>query len=217
MASEVDWNSVGGQGGGGGGSGGKDKVNFVKFTAGSSKTLRPIGKAVMFYKFFMPSTRRSVVVDPEFKNDAAAKLSAHSGEEVRPTLRYAINVIDREDNKIKVLEGGQQIFEHFANWSKGNNGAPPGGSNGMDWTISASGEEKNRKYTATPIRSAPLTESEISRIKEAKEIFSLKEVFKGCPLENVIERVTGEKSSGPSKSGPAKTASAGPGDDPAGW
>lgn len=231
MASEVDWNSMGGSQSPSSNTSGQ--IKFVKFSPGKGKTIRPIGKAVTFYKFFVrgPHGDRSIVVDPEFKNEASAKLSAHAGQEIKPSLRYAVNVIDREDNQIKILEGGQSIFEHFANWSQGNGGAPPGGANGMDWTISASGEKLLRKYATTPIRSAPLTEDEVHRIKELKEIYSLKEVYKGCPMSELIDRAFGERkergSSGPEPSAPQparRPASAPvaatvtvPSDDPINW
>lgn len=217
MASEVDWGSV--SNGGESNSGGK--VNFVKFASGKTKTIRPIGKAVTFYKFFVrtPNGSRSIVVDPEFKSEAAAKLSAHFGQEIKPSLRYAINVIDREDNKIAILEGGQTIFQFFASWSQGNGGAPPGGQNGMDWQITAHGDGFSRKYVTSAIRSAPLTEDELHRIRELKEIYSLKEVYKGCPIDELIDRASGERNSGgPEPAAPSMaSAPAAVGDDPANW
>ncbi len=201
MAQEVtDWGSIGGKAAGGNGGGKK----FIKFEAGKSKNLRLIGRAVTFYKFFVRTANgpRSVVVDPEYKGEAAARLSAALGTEVKPGLRYAINCIDREDQQIKILEGGSRIFEHFANWSNGHGGAPPGGSEGWDWMIAARGEGLNREYITTPMTPAPLTEQELHRIKELKEIFTLREVFEGCPPEEVVDRATGDRSS----SGPEPVA-----------
>lgn len=226
MATEiVDWGSIGGQSGDQKGGGGSNK--FIKFSSGTGVVVRPIGKAVTFYKFFVktPQGNRSIVVDPEYKNEAAAKLSAHAGEEIKPSLRYAINVIDRNDQQIRILEGGKTIFEHFANWSSGNGGIAPGGESGADWMITPTGDGMQRKYATTALKPAPLTQEEVTRIKENKEYYSLKEVFASCPLEEVVDRIFGDRNaSGPEPAAPAQqqTASApvaasASTDDPALW
>lgn len=220
MASEVDWSSMGGQKNSGNG----NRVQFIKFQPDKGKTLRPVGKAVSFYKFFIPSTKKSVVVDPEHRNEAAAKLSAHFGQEIKPSLKYAINVIDREDNQVKILEGGQQIFEHFANWSMGNGGIPPGGNQGMDWQIIATGAGLARKYIPTPLRQTPLTTQEIDKLKSLKEHYSLKEVYKGVPMSDLLDKATGNSSdNGPDDpqidvpAGAAAISSQVKTDDPVNW
>ena len=129
-------------------------------------------------------------------------MSGAIGSEVKPSLRFAINVIDREDQQIKILEGGSTIFEHFSNWSNGHGGAHPGGEDGWDWTITAMGEGLNRKYITTPIHPAPLSEDERHRIKDKKEYYSLKEVFVGTPIDEVVAKAMNERSSGPEPSTP---------------
>jgi len=191
MASEVDWDSVANNAQKGKGT---TKGKYVKFQDGTVKIIRPLGKAVMFYKFF--ENDRSIVVDPEYKSEAAAKLSAHFGKEIRPTLRYAINVIDREDQQIRILEGGSTIFDQFANWSQGS-GVKPGSDAGWDWRIAASGKGLNRKYVCSPIKPMPFTSEETHRIKDLKEHYTLKEEYKGTPLDEVVAAMTNDKSSGP--------------------
>lgn len=199
MASEVDWKDFGGSTGGKGGNRGA-KGRFVHFDSGTTKTLRPIGKAVKFYKFFVrgPAGPRSVVVNPEFRNEAAQILSAHFGQEIKPSLRYAINVIDREDKQIKILEAGERVFEVFGAWSQSNNDAPPGGKQGMDWRISAKGDGLNRQYTVLPITPSRLSQEEIAKLEEIAQTYSLKTLFAGVPMDELISRVTGDRqSSGP--------------------
>jgi len=202
MASEVDWNSSFSTEPGNK-KGSSDK--FIKFSAGTKKTLRPIGSPVRFIKFFVNG--RSLVVDPEYKESAAAKLSAHFGEEVKPQLRYAINVIDRDDGQIRILEQGHSVFENFANWSFANDNRQPGGSVAMDWVIKAQGDGLQRRYSVTPVKETRLTEEEIHRIRDLREHHSLKEVFKGCSINEIIDVATGDQSnSGPEPSRPRTTS-----------
>ncbi len=225
MATQVDWGNAFGDPKDGGGRRGDI---FIKFEAGKGKTLRPIGSAVQFVKIFISG--RSINVDPGQKEQAEAALSAQSGNNVQGKKRYAVNVIDREDGKIRILEGGPQIFKHFGNWSRANNNAAPGGHEGMDWTIVATGEGLNREYTTTAIRPAPFTTDEIKRARESKELYSLLEYFKSCPMEELIEKAFGEKTSGPAsasaeRASASASASVGGGqeavaamsDDPASW
>ena len=187
MATQVDWNSMGGEK-----KNTRKTINFLKFEAGKGKTFRPVGKAVQFVKFFV--TGKHIVVDSELKDQAAAVISAETGQDVNGKVRYAINVIDREDNQIKVLEGGPQIFKHFANWSKGNGNVNPGGINAMDWMIMPTGEKLQREYTTTPIRQSTLTNDEIDRCKNKKELYSLGEIYKSIPINEIANRLHGKSS-----------------------
>lgn len=208
MASEVDWKNMGPapkQGDG-------NRPSFMKFEAGKAQIFRPIGKAVQFYKFFIKSTNgsRSVNVDPEFKDKAKDILSSKLGEEAIPKLRFAINVINRATGNIEIMEGGRRIFDNFANWSQANNNESPGGKAGWDWSIKAEGEKLNRQYFLTPIKPAPFSAEEVAKAKEKQGLFSLSEVFKSCPMEELCTRIFGESA------GPSSDAGE-PASDPAGW
>ena len=217
MPTEVDWSTMGTQQSGGGGKD-KKRVDFIKFTPGKEVTVRPIGAAIAFYKFF--HNKRSVVVDPEVKDQAAATISAHAGEEIIPQQRFAINVIDRSDGKFKVLENGQMIFNNFGVWSRANGNSAPGSNQGCDWTILPQGVEKGRKYTVMPGPPRPFSTDEIKRAKEQKELYSLKEVFVACPVDQVVERLFGggkKNTNVVETSASPETEMVGSMDDPSGW
>ena len=195
-AQKVDWESLGA------GDKANGKTAFIRFKAGDVKNLRLVGHAVEFYKFYIEGeSPKSVMVDPD-KYEAASKvLSQHAGKEIAPSHRYAVNVIDRDDDgAIKILEGGWSIFKMFANWAK-INGQHPGGKGGADWNISAKGERLNREYTTMPGQSTPFTPEEIDRIQVKKELYSLNELFKSCPLEDLIEKAFGVKAEPDTPSG----------------
>ncbi len=187
MPTEVDWNSVGGKDGKGAGRG---KTRFIKFEAGKTVEIRPVGKTVEFYKFFIPETQRSVVVELEDGTKAADILTQHTGKEMKPVHRFAMNVIDQEDNQIKVLEGGRSIFKYFAAWSKRAK-SHPGGQNAWTWTIEASGKGLNREYTTQPVGPAPVSDQQKAEIKAAGDLYNLDEVFKATPLSQLVARAYG--------------------------
>lgn len=187
MASIVDWNTLGGDEGQGGSRGSK----YLRFEAGKMYTVRPVGRAFEFFKFFVKPTNKSVVVETEDVDSAAALLTEEFGMEFKPQHRYAINIIDREDNKIKIMEGGQMIFKQFALWAKGNN-THPGGMGGGDWLIQATGEGLNRKYNAQCIRPAPLSDEEMHRVRDSGEVYDLETLYAGLPLNKVVARAKGE-------------------------
>jgi hypothetical protein len=208
MATEIDWNSVGGKES-------KSKVRFIKFASGKLVVFRPIGKGVEFVKFFVktPSGSRSVCVNPADGEQAAAMLTEHTGQEYTSQPRYATNVIDRADGVLKILEGGSSIFKHFRNWVVANK-VHLGHRAGGDWAITADGEGKARRYTTSLVKLSPITEKEEADFKALKTNgWVLDEVYKSVPLEDLIETVFGEKNTSNSTKDAGKTVG-GIDDDP---
>ena len=207
-AVKVDWDSLGGD------DDGNQKSAFLKFKAGHTVTVRPVGHAVEFYRFYIEGeTPKIVIVDPENKDEASRILSKHTGKEMAPTHRFAINVIDREDQQIKIMEGGWSIFKFFANWAKLHN-SHPGGKAGADWSIGVKGEKLNREYTPMAGQSTPFTPEEVERIKEKKELYSLSDMYKPCPLDELIAKAFGESDD---VQKPEEVAASADSDDPADW
>lgn len=193
MASIVDWNTLGGEEGKKNSNG---KTKFLRFESNKMYTVRPVGRAFEFFKFFIKSTNRSVVVESEDVDAAAALLAEEFGQEFKPQHRYAINVIDREDNQIKIMEGGQQIFKQFALWAKGNQ-THPGGMGGGDWLIQVDGDGLNRKYSTQCIRPSPLSEEEMDRVKNSGEVYDLESFYSGVALNEVVSKAKGEQKQEP--------------------
>jgi len=200
MATEVDWDSFGG-------TGDKGKTRFFKFNDGETIEVRPIGKVVEFAKFFIktPDGSRSVVVDVKYATEAADILSKSAGQEVRWSHRYAVNGIDRKDGVVKVLEGGKTIFKYFAAWAKRHN-APPGSAAGGDWEITATGKGLNREYTTQFLGPKPVSESERAKITANGGAYTLLDVFKTTPMEELIERAYGKRKSDPEPDGNVQEA-----------
>lgn len=171
----------------------KGSVNYLKLD--HKVQIRPLGNIIEVCKFFVKradGSSRSVCVRPEDVDEAARILSEQVGSEIVPQNRYAVNVIDRADGEIKVLENGISIFGVFGQWSTSCD-IHPGSKDGWDWTISVKGSGFNRKYTPLPVKASPLTQDERKKIKEKNETYSLEDIYKDVPLDKLIEKVFGDR------------------------
>lgn len=218
MATEIDWTSMATtDNAAGSGSEGGNQKKFLKFESGKTHVFRPLGGGVEFYKFFVNTEKgkRTIIVDLPDKDKAAELLSKHFGREITPQHRYAINVLDREDGQVKILEGGHSIFKFFAKWSKLNQQLP-GSQAGGDWAIDVQGDGLQRRYTTGFMRPAPLSQEETKRIKEKKEMYSLKEVYKSTAVNEIVGKITGEPASAEASVGPTEDGTS-IADDPSTW
>lgn len=191
MATNVDWTSLASlktTAKAGGGS------LFLKLESGKEYKVRPVGEAVQFYKIFINGINRSVNIDvnpPSLVNDIAALLSEHFGQEIKPQMRYAIKVLDRDDNnRVKILESSATIFKMMATWSKGSD-MKVGSSKAGDWIITAEGVKPQIKYNASFLKNTPITEAEVKMISElkGKPEYDLSKVYDSVTLENVLEKL----------------------------
>lgn len=186
---------------------GKSKVNYLKLD--KKVHFRPIGQVIEFYKFFvdLPGGKgRSFVVEEEDRQQAKDLILQLTGEDVKPSLRFAMNVIDRTDSQVKILEGGLTIFSVFSEW-KENMEIHPGSKDGHDWFITPQGTGKQRKYTVTAGKQTPITKEEAVKLKEANGTYSLEEVFKAVSLDKISEILSGSSGSGKPKSDVVDTGS----------
>lgn len=185
MATEIDWGTIGDEVASSG------KSSFVKFANGTELVFRPIGNGVEFCKFFIQDGEsKTVVVNKQDATEASQILSEHAGRPIEPSRRFAINVLDRSDEKVKILEGGKSILEEFATWTKQNN-CKLGTQAGGDWCIKAKGDGMARKYKTTYLRPTQISQEEKARIKENKEMADLEEVFKATPVNQVLAKAYG--------------------------
>lgn len=185
MATEIDWTSIGDEVASGG------KSTFVRFANGTELNFRPIGGGWEFCKFFIPDGEvKTIVVNKQDAAEASQILSEHAGRPIEPSRRFAINVLDRADGHVKILEGGKSILEEFATWTKANN-CKLGTQSGGDWVIKAKGDGMARKYKTSYVRPTQISAEEKDQIKENKEMADLEEIFKGTPVSDVLTKAYG--------------------------
>lgn len=201
----VDWTAISN----------KDKGNlngvaYLKLEAGKSYRIRPVGKPYRIFQYFIERNEaqgggfaRAYTEDAE--NCIVLKKTGEKAKE-----RFAVNVIDRADGKLKVLEGAVTIFKQMAVWSK-STGLDPGTKDGGDFAISVEcpgNVKKNTRYNCQFLGPVPFSKDETDMIKK-QGLYKLDEIYKPTPQSDIMQKLFGEPS--PSKSaskGSAPAASA---------
>ena len=160
----------------GGGSG-----KFLRLEANKTHRVRPVHKAVMFYKIFnkVGNKLNSVCV-------AEDSVIPQKYPELKPGRKFAIVVFDRDDeNKLKILEFGSTVFEALKYYKKMTKDEP-GGTNGGDFTIfvdcPSGRKDRETTYKVDFVERKEFTDEEKGRYKESKEEFSLKTIY--APLDD---------------------------------
>jgi hypothetical protein len=212
---QVDWGQLnkkasspggGRKSGGGGGSG----VQYMKWVADQNYNIRILGGSLQFYKFFVRGSDgvRTAQVRVADGQTAEQYIQAQTGKELRGQMRFAVNVIDRDDgDTIKVMEGPYALFKQFAAWADlpNNQGKDPGGMDASDWRISVIGEFKNREYTAMPTGDTPLTAEYAQKVRDDELFYDLPKLYKPVAPEELHDRLFGEREN-KNDSGPASGA-----------
>lgn len=195
-------------------------ITFLRFESGKTYKIRPFGSCVEFYKLFIEKGKPSIIVDPSDKDEAAKMLSEQTGKEIRPSYRNAMFVIDREDSgRIKILEGGPQIFDAFGNWSN-SSGIKPGAGQAGDWSITVTGDgvggNNPRKYSPVYLGPTIFSNEEKKTIQALKSADKLKlgNFLKETALSNVLV-AAGFETQATSAQSPVTTAAGS--DDDLGW
>jgi len=179
------------------GSGNGSKIPFLRFEEGKTYRIRPLAEAVMFYKIFIEKGKPSLVIAAADKDSASKIVAEYTGKEVKASPRYAMFVIDRADAQVKILEGGYQIFEAFALWTKGTQIQPGSGQAG-DWMINVEGNgvsgSNPRRYTTGFLATKPFSEDEKTTLKKMKAdgLLKLGNFFKETPVDQIIAKLSGK-------------------------
>jgi len=166
-------------------------LKFMKVKAGSNgeeKTfrIRPLLGAVMFYKYVVPHNgkwRSAICEDPRV-------CPIFTKHDIRPQEKYAINVIDREDGEIKILEGPFSIFKEFKTYYE-HTGTNPGKAKGADFVVKVTGTGKKTRYEGSFAGKTDLTEEERKTIN-THGLFQLEKIFKVTPADQIEEKLFGE-------------------------
>jgi len=169
-------------------------LNFINFGKDTTHIVRPIGKARGCWRFWCAAKRKYVYAKVILDNKGnivesnVDELKEILGTE--PQQRFAINVIDRSDNEIKILEAPATLLADFGSVTKAT-GHNPGSAQGGNWKIDSAGDGKKRRYSCNYLGPVPFTDAEKLRIKNPdplkNEWYLLEEIFKPTPIERVLE------------------------------
>lgn len=183
-------------------------INNLRLVSGNNYNVRFVGDPVKFAKYFI--NNKSAITDGGDNCIIRSKFN------IEPSTRYAVNVIDRADGKLKVLEIPPSVLKPVIAWWKARK-HNPGGDNGCDFNIDIVGQKKNTRYTVTPLDITPFTEDEKAVIeREARDLVKL---YKPVPQSEIEARLFGGGTAGAPQANTAVAASAAPAGagKPSGW
>jgi hypothetical protein len=194
-----------------------DRPEFLWLKSGNTYTVRPVAKPVIFYKYFYKNgdeLRTAICQDPSTCKVAQAHKDDDKLE--TPGERFSILVIDRADQKLKIMEFPKGVFLSIKEWWT-NTQQNPGGNNGVDWAIAKSGQGKTgTKYKTTALLPAPFTAEEqqmiLAVIKDAEGNQSnyLENIYKAHSTEVIEQKLFGPSTKGQGQGQPAQVAQAAP-------
>jgi len=164
----------------------RPKTLYMDTSKPGKYTVRPVGPHVKCRKLFDPY--RATLNDADRDTDPAWKAGFY------PQKRYAINVIDRADGKLKILEKGASVFKQFANYKSVFGKNPSDKEVGADFLITVTvpkfpdgrPNKKKTEYNVTHLKETPLTKEEIAMIS-AQRLWPLTEIYKPTALEKRVE------------------------------
>ena len=176
----------------------REKIPYLDMAKPGKYKVRLVGPYVKCRKHFKPY--RATVQDTDKANDPAWLAGWV------PSKRYAINVIDRADGKLKILEKGPSVFKHFYSYKVDCNN-DPSGKEGPDFMITVKvpmldGEPNKLKteYTVTHLDKTPFTKEDMKVICEVDENGNVvkdektgKAKSKLFPLLDIYKSTTAEK------------------------
>jgi len=192
MTSKIDWSGIGN----GDSKGGENQLRdlaFVRFSSGDTHNIRPIGSAIKFLKAGIShdgNYRSAIIEDPD-----SPTIKKYSNMNI--STRYAVNVLDRADGKLKIMEGPISIFKEFGQYNK-MTGRNPGAVEGGDFSIEVSGNGKQRRYKTSFVKNTTLTDEEKKMLK-SQGLYKLEGIFKVVDEDKIEEKLFGESKSSSNK------------------
>jgi len=188
-------------------------ITLGKKAIGKTYIVRPVGSPVGVYKALIelpPQDGRrqfrniNVPMDEDGGDTHVRNHPLHIHHNVQFQAKYAINVIDREDNQLKILEGGISIFEAFRSYHEMTE-KNPGGKNGADFSIEVTGQKGKDYYKTRKHQSTTLSDEEVSFLTK-EGLYDLEEIYQETPekvWQGWVDQMEGNDSSEASAPAPA--------------
>lgn len=163
------------------------KAEFINTKNEGTRRVRLVGNFVKFRRHWKPYNKGVRTHENLRDVDPAWQAGFY------PSRRFAINVIDRDDGKLKILEAGPKVFEGFSVYKKAT-GIDPAGPQAPDFAITIEIPKKsdgsldliNKKYgvVALPEKS-PFTDEEKKLICKTDENGEIIRNDNGKPVSNL--------------------------------
>jgi len=187
----VDWTSQSQKTGGG-------SSKFLKLEPNKTFRIRPVHKPIVMWKYFVEKPGggfgQAITEDPD-----SCIITKKYGETARK--RFAVNVIDRSDGQMKVLEGPISILSQIGIWAQETD-IDPGSNDGGEFAIKVEcpgSDRRKTRYVVQYIKPSPFTDEEKGMIKE--NIVKLETMYKPVPQDEIENSLYGNKDEGSSDEG----------------
>lgn len=209
MSSLVNWDDIESNKAGGSKGDGDKYLKLSGTTQGNVYKIRPVGKPCTFHAYYVSNPNEPKKFARAFTEDPSTCVIRQKYN-IEAKTRYAVNVIDRADGKLKIMEAPQSVFEKIKAWAKAA-GQDPGSKNGADFQITvkipANGDKKRTEYLTTPIVQTPFTDEERDYIK-SKGLWDLEKEFAPTPQSEIEAKLYGTKSTASATASNSKSTSA---------
>lgn len=176
---------------------GRGEIRRLRLESGKTYKVRFIGTPLRYYKYFVAGNS-AIVAD---KDNCPVRTKYN----IEPSTRYAINIIDRADGLLKIMECPATVLKPVVSWAKGAE-SDPGGKAGPDFFIEVTGKAKMTRYTVSALQVTPLTDSEKEYIRA--NLYDLAAIYKPTPVEELEERLFKKKEEKTSQQQPSAPATA---------
>ena len=178
MSNVINWEEIG-KGSKTQGGGKQGDIQFLRLQSGNTYVVRPLGSPVIFHKYLVQHDgewRSAICEDPE-------NCPVRQKHNTEPRERYAVNVIDRADGEIKVMEGPVTVFKVFRTYFEGTANRP-GGAQGADFKIVITGSGLKTRYDTQCVKRTPFTDEEKKKL-QAEGLYKLDRIYKATSSEEI--------------------------------
>lgn len=159
-------------------------IRNLRLLDGTTYTLRFIGNPLSYFKYFV-NGRGAICADP-------ATCPIRATYRIEPTLRYAINVLHRDEpdpkRRLKILDVPKSVLEPVSAWARVH-GIDPGENDGCDFRITAKGVGAQKRYVVTALDPSPFSVDEKAYIQV--NIYDLMKLYRATPESEIEERLFG--------------------------
>lgn len=181
-------------------------VNRLKISPNTAVRIRPLGKPVEINSFYntikvdgKSTFRRAIFPAGKDMTDEDRELFNKFRQkypEIKPSTRYAVNVIDMSDGEVKVYEGSATVFGAFKDFYE-DRGHSPGGAEGAIFTVRSKLPDgahiKDVRYTCQFYEKHTLDENQAKDLR--KKVTNLTELYKVTPMTDLEKVLMGEDES----------------------
>ena len=163
-------------------------ITRLKIGDGQTVEVRFISEPHRYLQYFNQETRKSAICGNRDDCIIHKKYRKTDGSAYEPEVRFAIQVIDRADKTVKLLECPPSVLKPVSAWMerRKRNAADP--KQGIDFSITRTGQKKQTRYEVVPLDPTPLTDEELALVEANK--LDLSKLYKPTP-DNEIEAKLG--------------------------